>query len=79
MKSNSNVNLKSSFRVIEVHPTKVKIQDLNTGKSVTNDAEAVCMFLHKHYGNRQYLYIDTMGEESELLHTDGIFTGFKTI
>lgn len=52
------------------------IDEDDGGMSITNDAEAVCAFLHNRYPGRRIVYRDTMGQWDELGHKDGVFTDF---
>lgn len=71
------MTLRSEFGVALVNPEMVYIYDLDRGAmSVTNDAERVVEYLYKNYGNRRFIYRDSMGEWSELLHENGTFTDF---
>jgi len=45
--------------------------------SVTNDAEAVVQNLNTQFGNRRFLYRDTMGNWDELMHNHGKFTTYR--
>lgn len=44
--------------------------------SVTNDAENVVRAVVDRFGNKRILYTDTMGNVDELVHDNGVFTGF---
>jgi hypothetical protein len=68
--------VKASYRVDWCQGGFVHITDLNVGKSVTNDAEAVVREIFANYGNQRIIYVDTMGCTDELLHSKGVFTGF---
>lgn len=69
--------IRSEFIVVKVTPEAIYIRDLDRGAmSVTNDAERVVEYLYKHYGNRKFIYRDSLGEWSELLHDNGTFTDF---
>jgi hypothetical protein len=54
----------------------VRITDLDGSVSVTNDAEAVVRFVNARYPGHRIFYRDTMGNWDELVHANGIFTGF---
>lgn len=56
----------------------IHIVDQNRGNvSVTNDAENVVAYLFEKYGDKRISYVDTEGDEDELVHRNGIFMGFK--
>lgn len=73
------LKLRSDFHIEEITPDKIFIVDLNNDAymSVTNDAENVVAYLYERYGNRRFIYLDTMGNWDELEHTNGRFTGFR--
>lgn len=63
-----------------VTPDRVYLVDDNDGAmSITNDAEAVVAWANRLYPNRRILYKDTDGHIDELLHEDGVFTGFNIL
>jgi hypothetical protein len=69
--------IRSEFAIVRVDTDKVLIRDLNRGAmSVTNDAERVVESLFNNFGNRKFIYQDSMGEWSELLHENGTFKDF---
>lgn len=68
--------LRSTFRVDSIREDAVHIRDLDVGMSVTNDAENVVEYLYNVYGNRRFVYRDTMGRWDELTHDHGKFIGF---
>jgi hypothetical protein len=70
-------NHRSSYYVDRITEDTVRIVDMDHGKSVTNDAENVVEELYKQYGNRRFIYLDTMGRWDELAHDNGKFTGFR--
>lgn len=45
-------------------------------RSVTNDAEQVCRELHARFPDHRIIYRDSMGEWGELVHLQGILTGY---
>lgn len=61
----------ASYRIHAVTPEAVFIVDNDTGRSITNDAEAVTWDVWNRYGNRRIIYRDTDGRWDELLHADG--------
>jgi hypothetical protein len=64
----------SDWRVVS---KAVWIEDLDQGgKSVTNDAEAVCRALHEQYPGCKIYYLDTTGRWGELVHVQGVFVGY---
>ena len=69
---------RSDFSIRGVAFDVVYIEDLdNGGMSVTNDAENVCEYLYERYGNRRFIYLDTIGRWDELEHDHGKFKGFR--
>lgn len=71
--------MRARFIVEQDTLTKLVIADVGSGStSVTNDAEAVVLALHKQgLGNRKLLYYDSEGHLDELLHDgNGNFIGF---
>ena len=71
------LRVKSDFHIEEITPEAVFIIDLDSGfTSVTNDAENVVSYLYNRFGNRRFIYRDTMGRWDELAHDHGNFTGF---
>lgn len=72
------LKVRSDFHIENVTPDIVFIVDLNgDAMSVTNDAENVTRYLYERFGNRRFVYLDTMGNWDELEHRNGIFTGFR--
>ena len=67
---------RAKFHVKKFLRGKVFIIDLDQSVSVTNDAEAVCRWLHERCQGRRIIYRDTEGRWDELKHTLGVFTGF---
>jgi hypothetical protein len=69
----------SSFVVSGYDPEKgiVFLMDCDVGKSMTNDAEAVCRWAEEHYPGCRVLYRDTIGRVDEMVHERGTFCGFK--
>lgn len=68
--------LRSMFQVDHIRDDVVYLTDLDVGMSVTNDAENVVEYLYNRFGNKRFVYRDTMGRWDELAHTNGHFTGF---
>ena len=70
----------ATFDVVEDTEDHVIIRDRNerARPSVTNDAEGVVAYLHRHgLGTRQLLYYDSDDDLDELVHDGaGHFTGF---
>lgn len=69
--------LRSVFQVDHITEDMVHLRDLDVGMSVTNDAENVVEYLYNRFGNRRFVYRDTMGRWDELVHSNGHFTGFR--
>lgn len=72
------------FEVVKISPSCVWIADLTIDqsvalyhRSVTNDAFDVVRRLYKQFGNKRFLYQDTMGNWDELVHDNGQFVEFK--
>lgn len=69
---------RSDFTISKVEPDKVFIVDLDNGSmSVTNDAENVVAYLYERFGDRRFIYCDTMKRWDELVHDHGKFLNFK--
>lgn len=71
---------RSVFQIDRVTPDAVYLIDLclaAESMSVTNDAEAVVENLYEEFGDKRFIYLDTMGNWDELVHVRGVFTGFK--
>jgi hypothetical protein len=67
----------ASYRVDWRQHGVVHITDLNAGRSVTNDADAVVTEITTRYGkNVRIQYVDTAGRTDELVHVNGRFTCF---
>jgi hypothetical protein len=76
----TTVKQRSVFYVHRVTDDAVYIVDMAEevgSMSVTNDAEAVVHNLNSEYGNRRFIYRDTMGQWDELVHENGKFTSFR--
>lgn len=67
-----------SFTEIKVTPKEVFVVDDNLPNtiSVTNMAEEVVRLLFHNHGNKRFIAKDTNGNWDELLHEEGVFTGF---
>ncbi len=72
-----NNSRRSQYQIVRQTSEIVWIEDLGVGKTVTNDAEAVCAELFNEVGNKRIIYKDTDGNWDELLHDKGYFTGYK--
>jgi hypothetical protein len=58
---------KADYAVIQVDSDRVFLVDLDLGgRSVTNDAEAVCEEMQATYLGRRVIYRDTMGKWDEM-------------
>lgn len=71
--------IRALVEVVSSEPNLLLIRDLDGPRSITNDAEAVVRMLCESgvLGERRLRYIDTDGDESELLHNRlGQFKGF---
>lgn len=72
-----------SYERLPGSPGVVAIRDLDDGMSVTNDAEAVIVYLAGSpfllKDGERVIYEDTMGRWDELAHRDGRFVGFLPI
>ena len=66
----------SNYEVVKNADLAVFIIDLNTGKSITNDAENVVESVNRDYPGKAIIYRDTEGKWDELLHENGVFKGF---
>lgn len=65
------------FQIDHIRDDVVYLRDLDVGSSVTNDAESVVEYLYNTYGNKRFVYRDTMGRWDELAHDHGRFTSFR--
>ena len=68
---------RSDYTVVRVDQ-KQKIvwlvdNDSKGPKSVTNDAERVCLEVHKLHPDHRIIYRDSMGNWDELVHRNGYF------
>jgi hypothetical protein len=72
--------MKSQFAVISQNSQRVLIADTGMPwdkfQTITNDAEAVVKELAPLLEGRRLFYIDSEGEEDELIVRDGEFSGF---
>ena len=65
------------YSIHKVTDEAIFIIDNDIGKSVTNDAEGIVARLVGLHGNKPIFYRDTMGQWDELVHNNGVFTGFN--
>jgi hypothetical protein len=81
-------NCKSKFSILEINSSFILIEDEFDGNqmTVTNDAENVTKYLYDFYlwhinsfppDDWKIFYKDTDGNIDTLLHTKGVFNGFK--
>lgn len=70
----------ANHRIILITDTFVLIEDLNTGRSVTNDAHNVVISVDREItgglAQRHLYYRDSTGRYDELRHLDGRFVSF---
>ena len=68
------------FSVVRVTPGCVVLRDDftpdNPTLSITNNAEYVVKQMAAAYPNRRIFYYDTENEIAELVHKNGVFSGF---
>ena len=69
---------KSTFTIVKLTDSMVFLVDRIIGMSVTNDAENVCENISQQYPDKRIIYRDTDGRWDELVHKDGVFTGYKS-
>jgi hypothetical protein len=70
---------RSVFQIDHITPDMVYLVDLcnvTDAMSVTNDAEAVVENLYKEFGDKRFIYQDSMGNWDELVHARGVFIDF---
>jgi hypothetical protein len=71
----------AGYEVIADNAQFIYLEDSghNQFKTVTNDAEYVLSKLNEEYGigNKRIFYKDSSGEIDEIVHKNGIFTGFR--
>lgn len=70
----------NSWEMISIWNDRVFIRDissLNNLKTITNDAETVCIQLNYIAPKRRIIYLDTDLEWWELVHENGKFISFK--
>ena len=70
---------RSVFQIDHITPDAVYLVDLcnvTDSMSVTNDAEAVVENLFKEFGDKKFIYQDSMGNWDELVHVRGVFMDF---
>jgi hypothetical protein len=72
----------AEFSVIKDYPDYILIKDIghSSTKTVTNDVNFVLQKLDSILGlnNRRIYYIDSMGEQDEIVHSKGCFKYFKS-
>jgi hypothetical protein len=66
----------AAFYVVDMTDDKLFIVDLELGKTITNDAEAVCRQCQKLAPGHRIIYRDTDRNWDELQHINGEFIGF---
>lgn len=71
----------SQYTIVRLTEEAIWIVDIGheTGRSVTNDAENVVKELSECYGGRRIFYQDSQGDWDELVHANGVFTGFRPV
>jgi hypothetical protein len=75
--SNKYVNkVRCSFGVGADTDTKTFLIDLDSGVTITNDAENLCEFMHYAHPGKRVIYRDTDGLWNELVHVDGKFSNY---
>lgn len=67
---------RAKYAIDEVTERFIYLTDLDQGCSITNDAEQVVREVVLKYGNKRILYFDTMENQDELCHNNGVFTHF---
>lgn len=70
---------RSRYLVAKVEPAMVWIRDVGHNEarpSVTNDADNVVRELYERFGNRRFIYQDSMGRWDELRHNNGHFFAY---
>jgi hypothetical protein len=71
----------AEFSVIKDYPDYILIKDIGHSytKTVTNDVKYVLQKLDSilSLNNRRVFYIDSMGEQDEIVHSSGCFKYFK--
>ncbi|WP_290687626.1 MULTISPECIES: hypothetical protein [unclassified Haematobacter] len=68
--------LKASFAFLKIENGILYLQDLDRGRSMTNDAEAVVEWAMQRYPKARIAYQDTAGDWGEMLHDGAQFRGF---
>ena len=69
-----------NYRVMSVRDDRVIIKDSGLDRSVTNSIEAVLKHVNAHVASlsaRRFLYFDSVGELTEVLHDNGVFKAFS--
>jgi hypothetical protein len=71
----------AGYEAMTINDQFIYLEDTghNQFKTVTTDAEYVLAELHEKYGvgGLRIFYKDSLGEIDEILHKNGVFTGFK--
>jgi hypothetical protein len=71
----------AGYEVVTVNDRFIYLEDTghNQFKTVTNDAEYVLNDLSEEYGirDKRIFYKDSFGQIDEILHKNGVFSGFK--
>jgi hypothetical protein len=71
----------AAYEVITANAQFIYLEDTghNQFKTVTNDAAYVLAELNEAYGpgSRRIFYKDSSGEIDEIIHKNGVFTGFR--
>jgi hypothetical protein len=71
----------AGYEVIADNDQFIYLEDTghNQFKTVTNDAEYILSRLNEEYGigNRRVFYKDSSGDIDEIVHKNGVFTGFR--
>jgi hypothetical protein len=71
----------AGYEVLTVNAQFICLEDTghNQFKTVTNDAAYVLAELNETYGpgSRRIFYKDSSGEIDEIIHKNGVFTGFR--
>jgi hypothetical protein len=69
---------RARYIIVKEDDSFVFIEDIGTGRSVTNDAEAVVyeLFNKESIGDKRIIYKDTNGDWDELVHDGDRFVDF---
>ena len=71
---------RSNYKIVSQTSDMIELVDLgpwNQYLTITNDAENVIADLAPILNGRRVFYEDSEGEVTELLHNNGVFTGFR--